>query len=51
MGFGGMVLTEETEVLGENPIRVSLCSLQTHHGVSSVRTLALILRGLNCGNS
>jgi hypothetical protein len=35
---GGMILTGETEELGEKPVPVSLCPPQITHGLTRTRT-------------
>jgi hypothetical protein len=42
---GGMILTGETEELGEKPVPVSLCPPQIPHGLTRARTRDSTVRG------
>ena len=42
---GGMKLTGKTEVLGEKPVPVPLCTPQIPHGLTQDRTRASVVRG------
>jgi hypothetical protein len=44
--IGGMILTGETEVLGEKPITVPLCPPQISYGLTWDRTRTFAVRGL-----
>jgi hypothetical protein len=43
--IGGMILRGETDVLGEKPVTVPLCSPQTPHGLTCDRIEAFAVRG------
>jgi hypothetical protein len=42
---GGIILTGETEELGEKPVPVPLCPPQIPHGLTRARTRASAVRG------
>jgi hypothetical protein len=43
--YGGMVLTGDTEEIGEKPVPVPLCPPQIPHGPNRMRTPASEMRG------
>jgi hypothetical protein len=47
---GGMILTGETEELGEKPVPVRLCPPQIPHGLTRARTRASVVRGRRLGS-